>query len=144
MLSSNPDRYQVTRDSVQPNSTPDWSPGAEWIVFERLVPYNCMGSIHNRSQVFIAHPDGSNVTQISQGMYQAGFASFNPTGDLLAYDCRLECDGVGYATNICLYDLATGTQTQMISGVGYQTDIVNSPTWSPDGNYLIYSAKELI
>jgi hypothetical protein len=131
--------FQVTRDSPNITTNPVWSPGGEWIAFEQLLPFDCAGKPLNRSQVFIVHPDGSNFTRVSQkNMFRASSPTFNPTGELLAYDCRPKCEGDPDTTiNVCLYDLRTKTREALFSGVGYFGDQLQVPRWSPDGNIMV-------
>jgi hypothetical protein len=131
--------FQVTRDSPNITTYPVWSPGGEWIAFEQLLPFDCSGKILNRSQVFIVHPDGSNFTRVSQqSMFMASSPTFNPTGELLAYDCRPKCEGDPDTTvNICIYDLRTQSREPLFSGVGYFGDQLRLPRWSPDGNIMV-------
>ncbi|HUT53986.1 MAG TPA: hypothetical protein VM658_11400 [bacterium] len=133
------DAQAVTSGSIYDNVSPVWSPGREWIAFERFADVVMCGStVATRLQVFAAHPDGSNLTRLSRGMSFASDVSFNPSGRLLAYDCQPECQP-GTTTDICLYDLAAGTQKMLFNGhnYGFVGDQLLIPRWSPDGKYMI-------
>lgn len=134
--------FQVTRDSPGLNQNPAWSPQGEWIAFDRETPADCGGNTVMSSQVFIVHPDGSNLTQVSQGMFSASSPAFNPNGQLLAFQCRPACDAISTAVNACLYDLGKDAQRPLFSGTGFDQDQVLLPRFSPDGQYLVMRADE--
>jgi len=138
------DKFQLTFDSPNKNVNPVWSPGAEWIAFERLLPNDqCSdGGVHFPTQIFIVHPDGSNLTQIAPHHYKTGHATFNPTGDLLAYSCQAQCDNGDGTVEVCLHDLRTGTEKIWFHGAFSWLDQVQIPRWSPDGAYVIMTAKD--
>lgn len=137
------DRYQVTRNSPGINAKPVWSPGGAWIAFERFSPVDCGGGVTTLlPQTYIVHPDGSNLTRVSTEAAISRDATFNPSGDLIAYDCRYECEGSGIDdTDICLYNIATGERKILFSGDGYYLNQIFSPRWSPDGETIVVSAK---
>lgn len=73
-------------------------------------------------------------TEPFSGIEQLDWA---PDGRHIAYSCRKKT-GKEYAfstdTDIYIYDVLTGAETQVTSGGGYDTD----PVWSPDGKMLAW------
>ena len=68
--------------------------------------------------------------------------AWSPDGKTIAYTCRKK-SGLDYAistnSDIYLYDLATGTHTNLTEGnMGYDTN----PSYSPDGKYIAWLSME--
>ena len=68
--------------------------------------------------------------------------SWSPDGKTIAYTCRKKA-GLEYAvstnSDIYLYDLATGTHTNLTEGnMGYDTN----PSYSPNGKYIAWQSME--
>ena len=68
--------------------------------------------------------------------------AWSPDGKTIAYTCRKKA-GLEYAvstnSDIYLYDLATGTHTNLTEGnMGYDTN----PSYSPNGNYIAWQSME--
>ena len=68
--------------------------------------------------------------------------AWSPDGKTIAYTCRKK-SGIDYAvstnSDIYLYDLATGTHTNLTEGNGgYDTN----PSYSPDGQYIAWQSME--
>ena len=68
--------------------------------------------------------------------------AWSPDGKQIAYTCRKKC-GLDYAistnSDIYLYDLATGTHTNLTEGnMGYDTN----PSYSPDGQWIAWQSME--
>ena len=68
--------------------------------------------------------------------------TWSPDGKTIAYTCRKKA-GLEYAvstnSDIYLYDLATGTHTNLTEGnMGYDTN----PSYSPNGNYIAWQSME--
>ena len=68
--------------------------------------------------------------------------AWSPDGKHIAYTCRKKC-GLDYAistnSDIYLYDLATGTHTNLTEGnMGYDTN----PSYSPDGQWIAWQSME--
>ena len=67
--------------------------------------------------------------------------SWSPDSKTIAYSCKkLSGKKYAFSTNseIYLYDVATGTCTQVVHGGGYDT----CPVWSPDGSKLCWISME--
>ena len=68
--------------------------------------------------------------------------AWSPDGKTIAYTCRKK-SGLDYAistnSDIYLYDLATGTHTNLTEGNGgYDTN----PSYSPDGQWIAWQSME--
>ena len=68
--------------------------------------------------------------------------AWSPDGKTIAYTCRKK-SGLDYAvstnSDIYLYDLATGTHTNLTEGIGgYDTN----PSYSPDGQWIAWQSME--
>ena len=68
--------------------------------------------------------------------------AWSPDGKTIAYTCRKK-SGLDYAvstnSDIYLYDIATGTHTNLTEGnMGYDTN----PSYSPDGKYIAWLSME--
>ena len=68
--------------------------------------------------------------------------AWSPDGNTIAYTCRKK-SGLDYAvstnSDIYLYDIATGTHTNLTEGnMGYDTN----PSYSPDGKYIAWLSME--
>jgi dipeptidyl aminopeptidase/acylaminoacyl peptidase len=139
--------YTVTSNSISVNTKPVWSPGGEWIAYERLTPTPCPAGLYLPPQVALVHPDGSTAGfggVISQNLYLASDPTFNPTGELLAYQGRLQCEGTTIDPDIridlYLYNIKQRTQKMWFSGQNFQNRQLFLPEWSPDGRYVIMAA----
>ncbi len=130
--------FQVSHGSPFSTISPVWSPGGEWIAFERTTTISCGSTVSSQPQVYIIHPDGSNLRMISHNNNFANTPSFGPTGDMLAYACQ-PC--YTQSASVCVADLRTGEQKVVIKGTGYLKDEVYRPQWSPDGKYMVMEAK---
>ncbi len=133
------DRYAVTRDSPDANVLPVWSPGGEWIAMERGSTITEGPPALHKQQVFIVHPDGSNLTRVSKNMRSAGGPTFNPTGQRLIFHGWL--DEVSTSGGIFLYDMVADEYELLFSGDDYRDGYAKLPRWSPDGRYLVVEGQ---
>jgi dipeptidyl aminopeptidase/acylaminoacyl peptidase len=72
-------------------------------------------------------------TPIDLGVY-ASYPEWSPDGNRIAYSNW--ANGGGYTSDIFVYDLRTGTSTQITHHVG--NEAYNYPSWSPDGSMLSF------
>ncbi len=114
---------------------PAWSPGGEWIAYNRLEDVEMGGETLKREQLFIAHPDGGSFRHVSEGLFFASEAFFNPTGKLIIFDCKWD-DVQG--SEICMYDVRTEMVFPFITGDGYYNGLAFYGRWSPDGKHLVF------
>jgi TolB protein len=108
------------------DTSPCYSPDGNQIVFvsDRDGP---------KPQLFIMDRDGSNVRRISFGKGGARYfqPAWSPRGDLIAFTKQV--DGTFYIGVIA----PDGSGERLIAE-GY---LVESPTWSPNGRYIMFSRE---
>jgi hypothetical protein len=136
-----PDLFTVTPTTTR-DLNPVWSPGGEWIAFERMTPTVVpSGDIRLPTQINLIHPDGSEGGyggRINHDLYLTSSATFNPTGELLAFAGRLyDEDNPDTTYNVYLYDIKTGAKKIWFPGAPYDMALICNPKWSPDGQYVV-------
>jgi|GEM_PF-4073401 len=114
---------------------PAWSPGGEWIAYNRLEKVELNGKTYDREQLYIAHPDGGSFRHVSRGYFFGSEARFNPTGNLIIFDCKYDDE---QDSDICMYDIRTDTTTRFITGEDYYSGNAYYGRWSPDGEHLVF------
>jgi len=135
----------VTNEPAAVYSTgPFWSPAGEWIGYLRGGWVTCQDGATVttllRPQAYIIHPDGSDRRWVSEGSFITGYFSFNPSGTVIAYDCRLDCTAPD--VDICTYNLKTGERNVIFSGDGYFNNVITTPRWAPNGQYMVMMAQD--
>lgn len=127
-----------------PLDAPSWSPDGNLIAFEGV-----MGKLlgpQNRSQIFVAAPDGSGLRAIP-GTQGGRGPIFAPDGHTIAYSrerrsppvetartARLRAPGRYRSTAVWTADVATGASRQITP---WRNGLSNVPTsFSPDGSAL--------
>jgi len=133
---------QVTTGEMRRKAYPRWSPGAEWIAFEMDTEVTQGDTTHYGSHLYIVHPDGSNLLDISPGVCMAERPSFNPNGQLIIYDAMELCPPGNYSIDLYVYNIRTGEHKLLFRGEGHYKDQIYNAHWSPDGNYLFWKAIE--
>jgi Tol biopolymer transport system component len=108
-----------------------WSPDGEWIVFNSL---NRTPNRHFYS-IVISNKHGRNERLILEHGYGP---VFSPEGDRIAFRFDTESPGLGARRDIAIYDLKqkVGTFVLPNSSDYFVAD------WSPDGRYLLVTARE--
>ena len=138
----------VTRVTANPFSSvdtnPRWSPNGQWIVFTRLkVP---MTMLHRNfrqpggvSALFLVHPDGSGLQQLTRWGLSADFADWSPDGSKLVF---VSSEPLPIASDIYTIG-ADGSGLTLIvnSGVLKQGGGLGHPRWSPDGTKIIFDGS---
>jgi TolB protein len=81
------------------------------------------------SHLFAYQPQTLPLTRLTYGPWEDITPALNPGGDLLAFSSNRN----GY-WNLYLLDLLTGQITQLTDNHHYEA----SPSWSPDGRWLVY------
>ena len=105
------------------DSFPAWSPDGEWIA---LVRREWSEENPGRgNQVWIMHPDGSDLRQLTnaEGEIYFGEPIWSPDSRYLLYDYRLIASE-GVVTGIYLFDLNKGEEVELVSPG-------SRPTWMP-------------
>ena len=107
------------------NLSPTWDPGGNSIAF--------VSDRDGHPQIFAMDSDGSNVRRLSfEGNYNVAPA-WSPRGDWIAYVCM----NAVHRPKICLTSPDGSAHFQITHGIGRD----DSPSWSPDGRFLIYSRQ---
>lgn len=108
---------------------PDWSPGGEWIAFDRTTPPNS----NNNRPIFVVRPDGSEERALTDEGSDDGFARWSPDGTRIAFH-RRPFRGADPETWRVLVMNADGSGASPLPVQGAW-----SSTWSPDGTELLLS-----
>ena len=85
-------------------STPSWSPQGDKLAFG----WSRWG-LRNKSAIFVANRDGSNLRQISERIPLAYYPAWSPDGDKIVY----VGEAVERDRQIFVVDVETGSQTQL-------------------------------
>ena len=118
-----------------------------WDEWTETAPHPFVADLHNDGKSLVV----SNIIDLLDGTpYESPMKPFggieqlawSPDGKTIAYTCRKK-SGIDYAvstnSDIYLYDLATGTHTNLTEGNGgYDTN----PSYSPDGQYIAWQSME--
>ena len=118
-----------------------------WDEWTETAPHPFVADLHNDGKSLVV----SNIIDLLDGTpYESPMKPFggieqlawSPDGKTIAYTCRKK-SGLDYAvstnSDIYLYDLATGTHTNLTEdNKGYDTN----PSYSPDGQYIAWQSME--
>ena len=118
-----------------------------WDEWTETAPHPFVADLKNDGKSLVV----SNIIDLLDGTpYESPMKPFggieqlawSPDGKTIAYTCRKK-SGLDYAvstnSDIYLYDLATGTHTNLTEGNGgYDTN----PSYSPDGQYIAWQSME--
>jgi dipeptidyl aminopeptidase/acylaminoacyl peptidase len=104
--------------------TPYWSPDGEWLLFQGEI------GAPSRSHVFKAHPDGSELTQLTSGEGDFTHPVWSPDGNSIAY---LRSEQPGDSAELWVIS-ADGDPQAVITDTHFVPWMY--PVWSPDGSML--------
>ncbi|WP_419837821.1 hypothetical protein [Candidatus Poriferisodalis sp.] len=117
-------------------SSPSWSPDGERIAFSQ----EAIVDGERASHVYVVQPDALGLRQITDGLVLDQEPAWSPDGERLVFTRRVRAvddDSVGeFEDSIVVADVATGDEQTLRSGVAPDS----APSWSPDGELLIYGA----
>ncbi len=120
------EQESLTRNHVQPDKHPDWSPDGSQIVFDSLRD----GA---RADVYVMNRDGSNIRRLTNNNSDDGFPVWSPNGQQIAYASNETGDYEIYVMN------ADGSNKRRITTNPGKQDL--HPSWSPDGRQLVYASN---
>ena len=110
-------------DRMYDDRAPSWSPDGQWIAFASTRPFN--GGYH----VWVMHPDGTGLRQVTQGF---GYApDWSPDGTKLVYS------GLGDNGNGAIWVVNfDGSDEHRLTSSAFSED---DPAWSPDGSKIVFA-----
>jgi TolB protein len=120
------DREVLTRNHVQLDKRPAWSPDGSRVVFES--PRD--GGLPD---IYVMDADGSNTVRLTDQPGADGFPAWSPDGSQIAYASDATGDFEIYVMN------ADGSNKRRVTNNPGQQD--QHPTWSPDGSRIAYTAN---
>lgn len=103
----------------------DAAPSGEQIAF--------VSARDGNPQVYVMNVDGSKLRRVTDDPFGASWPAWSPDGTRLAYSGFRE----GLIRNIIVLDLTTGAERQVTS----IRDEAERPTWSRDGDSILYVVK---
>ncbi len=117
-------------------SSPTWSPDGEWIAFSQ----EAIVDGERASHIYVVQPDALGLRQVTDGVVLDRDPAWSPDGERLVFTRRVRAvddDSAGeFEDSIVVADVATGDVQTLRAGVAPDS----APSWSPDGELLIYGA----
>ena len=113
---------RLTDPFLEP-ARPHWSPAGGWVTFEAYAG----GTFH----IWIMHPDGSAVRQLTFGHGDDREPRFSPDGTRIAFASDRAFEGT---YDIWVVDVASGQLTRWTSATTDEFE----PDWMPGGNEIAY------
>ena len=136
VMDSNGGRVNRLTDGRGYNEYPSWSPDGRWILFNstRDGVGDSAGTGYYRD-LYLMHPDGSDVHRLTRHFGTFAFASWNPDGRSLAF----QSDRAG------VWDIYTigieGRGLEQLTHHEHTGGSAGFPRWSPDGTRVVFSAS---
>lgn len=127
------EKTNLTNTPDVSESSPEWDPQGNRIVFVRGLPENDLGSY--QGDIFVMDADGSNQDNVTEtGVRGEMQPTWAPGGDRVAY-AREVPGNVVENHDIFVLDLATGQATNITQSDYEEWD----PSWSPVGERIAFS-----
>ena len=104
----------LTSDSTESDSHPDWSPDGKQVVFDSWRS--------GKAEIYIMQADGSDVQQLTDGTGENQEPKWSLDGKWIAYHCT-QANETGIETRICVVSPDGQPAGEPISGT--------TPVWSP-------------
>ena len=93
------------------------------------------GGVFVPSNVFVTHPDGTGLRQLTRGQSRILSLAWSPDGTRLAF---VRTGGEFPPDNIFVVDIRTGHVTQLTTQT---SQYEGSPAWSPDGSRIAFARR---
>lgn len=104
---------------------PSWSPDGTLIAFD------------DSDDIWVAHPDGSGLTRLTDGPLSNTYPAWSPDGTRIAYSCaRSEPQ---YGVSICIMN-SDGSGTAFVTSDSLDERNYH-PSWSPDGTQIVFASN---
>lgn len=115
------------------------------IAFSRLIPDPQSYCYPQRSQIFVANPDGTGESNISANAYEDFGARWSPTGQQVAFTRRLTVGDCHGNSDVGVMNADGGGQLD-VTGATFRADCIYAcqeldPVWSPAGDKLAITAN---
>ncbi len=114
--------------------TPVWSPDGDHIAF--------IGTRDGASELYVTDVMGESLRRLTDDYDDERNPAWSPDGRSIAFESDRDSPlNRGFDRSYDLYsvDVASTRVTPLVRGPGWE----QSPTWSPDGRYIIYSSDRL-
>ncbi len=122
------ERTALTRNHVQPDRRPTWSPDGARIAFESARD-------SATTDIYVMNADGSNLRRLTSSPANDGFPAWSPDGRRIAYASDSTGDYEIYTINAD----GSGSPTRVTNNPSAQD---THPTWSPDNSQIAYTAND--
>lgn len=107
--------------------SPSWSPDGSWIAFQ-----SSLSTDIESTAVFVIHPDGTGIRQLTSGSSSEGFPAWSPSAERIAYSA---------GDRLWIMD-ADGSDQHRVTSCSSPCVSDFDPTWSPDGSQLAFVRQE--
>jgi len=114
--------------------TPVWAPDGERIAF--------IGTRDGASELYVTDVTGENLRRLTDDYDDERNPAWSPDGRSIAFESDRDSPldrGFDRSYDLYCVDVETKRVTPLVRGPGWE----KSPTWSPDGRYIVYSSDRL-